>query len=223
MLWILISLFFGWLAYRELRNRWAGRPGYEGPEPTLSIPYLALLIVLALVFAWPPFHYWRIERFLSAKATELAEFHRAKVHCNTMVDSFFDQEYLASGHASPETGEIVLQYPWCETLMRYLDHPERASWDEISSLNMLTHESMHVRGERNEALTECEAVQRDYRAARLLGVPDAIARKNALDYYQTIYMEKGKIGGIQAAYFSTECAPDRAMDEHLPDSTWVTH
>ena len=54
---------------------------------------------------------------------------------------------------------------------------------------------------------------------KLLGVPDRVARKNALDYYQNIYLSKGKIGGMQAAYFSVECAPDKAMDEHLVDST----
>lgn len=104
--------------------------------------------------------------------------------------------------------------------MDYLDHPDRANSEEISSLNMFTHESMHARGEYNEAITECEAVQRNYRAAKLLGVPDRVARKNAIDYYRNIYMSKGKIGGMQAAYFFVECAPDKAMDEHLVDSTW---
>ena len=61
---------------------------------------------------------------------------------------------------------------------------------------------MHIRGERNEALTECEAVQRNYRSAKLLGVPDATARKNALDYYNFAYQQRGKIGGMQAAYYS---------------------
>jgi hypothetical protein len=223
MLWILISLFFWWMLFREIRSHLVGRPGYDGPDPTpISKTYVAVLLALALLFAWPPFHYWRMEHFLSAKATELADLHRAKVHCNTVFDTFFDSQYLASGHASPVTGQIVFQYPWCATLMNYLDHPDRANDDELASLNMLTHESMHVRGEYNEAKTECEAVQRDYRAAKLLGVPDSVARKNALDYYRNIYMRKGKIGGIQAAYFTVECAPGRALDEHLPDSTWAS-
>ena len=152
----------------------------------------------------------------------MADFRRANVHCNTVFDSFFDREYLASGHANPETGEIVLQYPWCATLMEYLDHPGRANETEIASLNLFTHESMHVRGEYNEAVAECQAVQRDYRAAKLLGVADRAARQNALAYYHGTYMEKGKIGGMQAAYFSTECAVGGAMDEHLADSTWDT-
>jgi hypothetical protein len=84
--------------------------------------------------------------------------------------------------------------------MDYLDHPERATAEEISSLNMLTHESTHVRGEYNARATECQAVQRDYRAARLLGVPESVARKNALDYYHDIYLQKGRIGGILVGF-----------------------
>jgi len=223
MLWILISLFFWWMLFREIWSHRVGLPGYDGPDPTpISKTYVAVLLALSLLFAWPPLHRWRVEHFLSGKATQLADLHRAKVHCNTVFDMFFDSQYLATGHASPETGQIVFQYPWCSTLMDYLDHPDRANEDELASLNLLTHESMHVRGEHNEAKTECQAVQRDYRAAKILGVPDIVARRNALDYYQNIYMHKGKVGGIQAEYFSTECAPGRAVDEHLPDSTWAS-
>ena len=81
---------------------------------------------------------------------------------------------------------------------------------------------MHIRGELNETKTECEAVQRNYRAAKLLGVPDDIAKRNALDYYNIIYQERGRIGGMQARIlFASECAPGKALDEHLPDSTWA--
>jgi len=222
MLWLLASLFFCWLIFRELKARWFPDPAYErAARPSIHKPYVFVLAVLALACAWPPFQIWRFERMLSAKATELADARRANVHCNTVFDTFFDSAYLAAGHANPENGEIVFQYPWCQTLMDYLAHPGRASEAEIASLNLFTHESMHVRGELNEAITECQAVQRNYRAARLLGVTDIPARNSALSYYQRTYMDKGRIGGMQAAYFSNECAPGRALDERLVDSTWV--
>jgi hypothetical protein len=81
---------------------------------------------------------------------------------------------------------------------------------------------MNVRGELNEARTECQAVQRNYRAAMLLGVSEAIAKQNALDIYNINYQQRGRMGGIQTAYYSTECAPGKAMDEHLTDSTWTS-
>jgi hypothetical protein len=74
----------------------------------------------------------------------------------------------------------------------------------------------------NEARTECQAVQRNYRAATLLGVSEATAKQNALDIYNINYQQRGKIGGMQAAYYSDQCAPGKAMDEHLSDSTWAT-
>jgi hypothetical protein len=221
MLWILISLFFLWCAVREIRGSFVAPAGYDLPMP-VSNPYLGVVLALAVLFGWPTVHRWYFQHYLSGKATELADGHRAKVHCNTMFDTMLDTEMLASGHANPRTGEIALQKPWCNTLMSYLAHPARASDLEIVSLDIFTHESMHVRGEMNEALTECQAVQRNYRAAKLLGVPDETAKRNALEYYNTTYQMRGKIGGMQAAYYSNECAPGKAMDEHLSDSTWST-
>lgn len=220
MPWILTSLLFSWCAFREIRGSMVAPAGFDLPTP-ISKPYLVIVLTLAVLFAWPPIHNWHFQRFLSATATELADNHRAKVHCNTIFDTMIDTEMLAAGHANPRTGEIGIQYPWCNTLMSYLRHPERANAKELESLDMFTHESMHIRGEMNEALTECEAVQRNYRSAMLLGVRDVVAKRNALDYYNGEYQRRGKIGGMQTAYYSDQCAPGKAMDEHLSDSTWA--
>ena len=220
MLWILSSLFFLWCAFREVRRSIVPAPGFDVPTP-VSKPYLGIVLALAVIFAWPPVHSWYFEGFLSRKATEMADGHRASVHCNTTFDTMLDPEMLAAGHANPKTGRIVIQKPWCGTLMSYLRHPNRATDEELESLDMFTHESMHVRGELNEALTECEAVQRNYRAAKLLGVADGTAKRNALEYYNIIYQQRGEIGGLQGAYYSDQCAPGKAMDEQLKDSTWA--
>ena len=224
MLWILCSLFCFWVVFREFKTRLIAPAGYDRPDPTpIYKPYITFWLILAILFAWPPFKYWRFERFLTPKATELADSRPAKVHCNTIFDTFFDSNYLFAGHANFETGKITFQYPWCKRLMDYLDHPEKANRHELVSLNIFTHESMHIRGEHDEARTECQAVQRNYRVAKLLGVPDSIAKKNALDYYHTSYMQRREAGTFSAGYFSDQCAPGKAMDEHLSDSTWATN
>lgn len=145
---------------------------------------------------------------------QLAKPHPAVVHCNTLLDTLFDEEPRVGGHANVETGYIVIQYPRCYTLMDYLNHPAQADKNELMSLNILTHESMHARGEHNEAITECQSVQRNYRTALLLGVPESIAKQNALDYYNTNYLKR------RDGYFSRQCAPGKELDEHLSDSTW---
>jgi hypothetical protein len=219
MVWLLISGFFCWLAFRELKRSRVPRRGYGRPEPVYK-PYLLLCLMLAGLFAWRPLHYWQFERRLSLVATELADSKPAHFHCNTAFDAMFDNDPFAAGHASPETGEIVFQHPWCATLMDYLDHPERANRQELHSLNMLTHESMHARGELNEARTECQAVQRNYRTAKLLEVPEPVATKNALDIYRTNYMQLSSAPDRVAAYFSAQCAPGKELDEQLSDSAW---
>jgi hypothetical protein len=221
VLWILASLIFSWCACREVYRSLVAARGYELPTP-VSYPYLAVVLTLAALFAWPPLHTWHFERFLSATATELAERHHARVHCNTAFDTMLDPMMLSIGHADPRTGEIGIQAPWCDVLMGYLRHPEHASARELVSLDMFTHESMHIRGQMNETLTECEAVQRNYRAARLLGVPAETARRNAQDYYNGEYQRRGTIGGMQSEYYSDQCRPGKAMDERLRDSTWAT-
>jgi hypothetical protein len=219
MLWLLASLFFCWCAYREIRASFVVRPDFDSTSP-ISKPYLAVVVLLAVAFAWPTVHRWYFQHFLSIRASILADNHHAAVHCNTMFDTMLDPEMLAAGHANPRTGKIAIQSPWCDVLSSYLRHPSRADLRELQSLDMFTHESMHIRGEMNEAITECEAVQRNYRAAKLLGVADETAKRNALEYYNTGYQQRGKIGGMQAAYYSEQCAPGKSLDERLSDSTW---
>jgi hypothetical protein len=220
MLWIAASLFFLWCAFREVHASIVPPAGFDRTKPVYA-PYVAAMLILAMLSAWPTLHRWYFQHYLSVKATQLADYHRASVHCNTVFDTMLDPEMLAAGHANPRTGQIGIQHPWCDRLSSYLSHPNRASEEELSSLDMFTHESMHVRGELNEVKTECEAVQRNYRAAKLLGVPDETARKNALDYYNILYKRREIVGGLSGSYFSRECAPGKALDEHLEDSTWT--
>ncbi|HEY8095760.1 MAG TPA: hypothetical protein VIE65_06635, partial [Methylobacter sp.] len=169
-IFILCSLFCCWLIFHDFQRRRVVRVSFsDSPPSALYKPYIVVLIVLALLFAWQPFHIWRFERHLSSIATQLADGHSAKVHCNTILDTALNAGADNGGiaHANPKTGEITIEPTWCGRLMDYLDHPDSANRNEIVSLNMFTHESMHVRGEYNEVITECEAVQRDYRAAKL--------------------------------------------------------
>ncbi len=209
MLWILLSLCFFWLVYRELSN-----PLLELSEfSTFDVAYVLVLLLLACIFAWPPISNLRFERRLSEIAGQLAERQGVSVHCNSALDAIFDSEINVAGHANPETGEIVLQHSWCGKLMDYLAQPEMAS-DELSwSMSLFVHEAMHARGELVENKTECQAIQRRVRAERLFGVPATIAAKNAAHYYKNLYWQRHP-------YFAPECRASGAMDEHLAGWTW---
>ena len=221
MLWWAMAALFLWLALREVYYGFLARPGYSQPQP-IQGSYVLILLIIAAAFAYTPVRYWRFEQFLTAKARILSESSQASVHCNTFFDTALDPMALASGHADPVTGRIVFQKPWCGVLMDQLQHPERMDREGIFSVQMFAHEAMHVRGEMNEAITECQGIQRHARAARLLGIaPDALAKQSGMTYYRLYYLQRKQIGGMQAVYYTDDCAPGKALDEKLQDSTWA--
>ncbi len=220
MLWWASAGFFLWLAVRELFHGLVPKQGFSQPH-TIFKSYVLLTLLIAAALAYTPVRYWRFERLLTDKAKILSGSQQARVHCNTLFDTLLDPNSLAAGHANPMTGRIVLQKPWCGVLMDYLRAPEKMDRRGIASLNLFVHETMHIRGELNEAVTECQAIQRLSRAARLLGVQtEQLARQSGMLYYQSQYQDRGRIGGMQAPYYSDQCAPGKALDEHLADSTW---
>ncbi len=220
MLWLLISGFFCWLIFREIYYSFVAPEGFDRPHTKASIPFLLALSVLALGFAYPPVSTWQFERFLTKKARILSESNDAKVHCNSVGDTFFDPNVFAAGHAQPETGEIVFAHTWCDSLMSHLRNPEKSTHKGIISVHIFAHEAMHIRGEMNEAKTECQAIQRYVRAAKLLGIAEKTAKQHGMIYYQGEYQTRASAGQMSAQYYSSECAPNKTMDEKLSDSTW---
>ena len=219
MLWWAGAAFFVWLALREIHGGFVAPKGFPGPQPIFK-GYVLLMLAIAAALAYTPIRYFMFERFLSQKARILAESDKVTVHCNTLFDTVVDTNSLASGHANPETGLIAFQKPWCGVLMDHLRHPEKMDPKGVFAVQMFAHEAMHARGEMNEAITECEAIQRHYRAALLLGIPDEIAKRSGKFFYETQYQARRSIGGMQAAYYTDQCAPGKALDEKLSDSTW---
>lgn len=219
---LIISLFFAYLAIHELLKHHIPRKGYDSPDSSpISKGFIAFTLSLALACGWKPLRITLLEHKAEKIATQLADGRKASFHCNSFVDALYDNDTFAAGHASPETGRIVFQIPWCDRLLDYLDHPAKANREELHSLNMLTHESMHVRGEMNEATTECQGIQRNYRTAKLLGISDNIAKRNALNIYNINYQYLKYAPQRVANYYSDQCAPNMELDEHLPDSTWI--
>jgi hypothetical protein len=220
VLWWITAGFFFWLSFREVLYGFVPRPGFNRPNPEISIPFVLATALLAVAFAYTPVRYWHFERFLTEKAQILAESNTATIHCNTLFDTWFDSNVFAAGHAQFETGRIVFQHPWCGRLMDHLKHPERASGEELFSMQLFVHEAMHIRGEHNEANTECQAIQRYVRGAKLLGVSDDIAKANGMAFYTGHYKNRATQGIMSSQYYSDQCAPGKALDEKLADSTW---
>ena len=76
MFLIALSIFFLWLAWRGLKKPLNPVKGYG----SFDVVYVAIFVGLAVAAGWVPYKAWRLEQFLTAKASILAE-RSADVHC----------------------------------------------------------------------------------------------------------------------------------------------
>jgi hypothetical protein len=220
VLWTIGSLFFLWLGAREIYFHFIPRAGFNLPVSAIWRPYVALTLAISAALAYTPIRNWQIERLLTQKARILAETDNAFVECNDVIASLLNLDLFNSAHGSPKSSRIVLKNPWCGQVMDYVAQPSKATLDGADALHVFAHEAMHARGEYNEAITDCQAIQRFVRAAVLFGVSEHIAREHGMAYYNGPYKRRGVIGGVVGTYYSDECAPGKALDEKLSDSTW---
>jgi hypothetical protein len=158
------------------------------------------------------------EHRLAAAAGALAGT-RVSVHCQTFAEAWMD--------VGPELGVVPFGpdgVPEHRTLIKWGTCRKLAGWlrsgrahptlDQVIAVHVLTHESMHMAGSRNEAVTECRAMQRDARTAILLGATKQQARALAATYWRQVYPR------MTEDYRTADCAPGGSLDEHLVDAPW---
>lgn len=207
MIQIFLSLLFCWLIFREIFNR-------DERFSSFSFWYIVVLASLATASAWTPVKTWRLENYLSKKASIIAERPNVKVKCNSLFDSIISGRAIdnVAGTAYIEVGEIFFEHGWCKNFMEYMSNPNAPSQKALFSMHVFTHEVMHIRGERNERKTDCQAIQRNHQVGVLLGISAEVARNNAIEYYRTAYQNH--------PYFDKQCRPRGKLDENLSDSIW---
>jgi hypothetical protein len=212
---VLAALGAAALSVRWYLKRFDGL-GRRRSFPAISV---SLLGVVAIALAAPSFLRHREEAKLDRVATVLVGAH-STVHCETLANTFtdltgdlgyvkFDADGVPEHHATIARAQ-------CADLKHYYDgdqaHP---SLDEIVAVHVLTHESMHMRGQPVEASAECEAMQRDAETAQLLGATAQEGLELAREYWIEYYPN------MSDSYRSDDCKLGGALDEGLPDPPWT--
>lgn len=178
-----------------------------------------VLIALAFVALLPGIHRRAEEHRLAAVADVLVGAH-VTVHCQSFGESFVDAgnelgyvKFSADGVPEHHT---LIKREQCGLLRHYLSsHGRNPSLDEVVAVHVLTHESMHMRGETQESVAECEAVQRDATTAEQLGASEADADRLAVTYWQQVYPH------MPSGYVTGDCTAGGPLDEHLPTAPWT--
>jgi hypothetical protein len=91
---------------------------------------------------------------------------------------------------------------------------DRETLEAVSGIVTLAHESWHLRGIRDEARTQCFAVQTTEQVARRLGVPDSEARMIALR------VAADDAHAAVGDYRSPECRPGGDYDLRPETPDW---
>lgn len=188
--------------------------------------FLLALVTFALRHAAEPAAAKPSDLRLSVIATEIAQRH-VSVHCEgaggdlTSVDGTSGTTEFVNGKPADQT---VLQEGVCETLHNYsrltkrgLDCPlpcDGSALETAWSLNALAHESYHLAGVRNEAQTECYALQAIDFVALRLGASQEQARQLAIFSFAQLPPR------MPAAYSGPECRDHGAWDLRPNDPTW---
>ena len=189
--------------------------GRRRPFPTISI---VTCLLVASGVAVPLLRHDQLDDRLAAAATQLVGT-PVSVHCQTLgqawTDSHTEAGYVMFGPDGRPQHATTLSWQTCSDLTAWLNsdraHP---SLPQVVAVHVVTHESMHMAGQPNEARAECSAVQRDVRTAELLGATPQQARDLAVTYWQQVYPL------LAADYRTPDCAMDQPLDEHGPDAPW---
>ena len=217
---LLTALSFALLACAALTAaHWASRR-VDGLGRPRSFPMwsIAFLVIVALAAAIPGARRRTQEHRLTSVATRLVG-HHVQVHCQSTASALVDAgaelgfvKYDQDGIPEPRT---LLKREPCADLRDYVSGNKRhPSLNQIIAVHVLTHEAMHMRGETNEAVAECEAMQRDALTAAMLGATPRQAAGLARSYWRAVYPD------MPDDYRTSDCVPGGRLDEGLDTAPW---
>lgn len=200
--------------------RWATeRHDALGRPREFPVWSVTVLVVVALVASIPGARRRMEEHRLASVATRLVG-HAVSVHCQSNAAAFVDAGselgyVLFDDDGVPEP-RTTIKRDQCRDLRHYLSSDKhRPTEAEVVAVHVLTHESMHMRGETDESVAECEAVQRDALTARMLGASLEDAARLAKLYWRVVYPF------MPADYVTLECRPGARLDEGLASAPWL--
>jgi hypothetical protein len=188
-----------------------------GREKDLPVIRVSALVLVAVVAAVPGAQRKVEERRLGTIASSLAGKH-VSVHCQDGAEAFVDAGSELGWVAFDENGvpepRTLIKREQCKLLKAYDKDPSDPSWDEMVAVHVLTHEAMHMRGERSEEVAECQALQRDAITAQAFGATPEQAKALAVRYWRQVYPR------MPDDYITGACSEGGSLDERFVTSPW---
>lgn len=163
-------------------------PYFRGSKPSIAL----VLIVSCLTgfLGWGEYQ-WRTHQDTGTSIVKMVSGNKEGVlRCQTLSEAFFDPSVSTKGFVSSAEEHVArVKYDTCEDLFSWFASDKKtASLKQIQALGVLTHESVHVSGEYNEAVTECINMRELAKVAETLGASKELSLKISATYREEIHV-----------------------------------
>lgn len=180
-------------------------------EPRGTVGFAVAALVVAAISFLVALAFEVRHQVAQAQATtvvrELSGNSRAHAACQRFTPDLLDLSRHAGSVQWDVPDVALLRRATCNDLYSWLmSRKVDPTLDQVIAVHIVVHEAIHVAGERNEAITECTAIQRDAHAAELLGASPAHAQALAVTYYEQAYPL------MHSDYRSAGCVEDGPLD-----------
>jgi hypothetical protein len=180
-----------------------------------SIAVVVAVLVVLVGFEWR----WTASVHQLSRAARTVAPAAEGVTCQRLSGTFgrvgADAGHVDAAADGSMERSAFLTYETCAALFSYLRSDKASpSIEQTTAVHVLTHESVHLTGQGNEALTECEAMQRDEAVARALGATVPQARALAETYAVAVYPQ------LDSRYRTPDCRSGGPLDGSPGDGRW---
>lgn len=179
---------------------------------------IPLLLVPAVALGWLELSFRADQATFSEVASDIAE-RDVSIECQrfggALLDPTAEAGYVQFDAAGSPSDTGRLERDACNDLRDYLGGDKSAPpLRQVIAVQVLAHESYHLAGVRDEARTECAAVQRLDEVAVMLGATPEQGRALATRYFAEVYPR------MPDAYRSADCADGGEWDAAPDDPAW---
>lgn len=154
-------------------------------------PIIPCLLVIAMLglFGVPEIQWLSLEHRASIAVAAISGNPNGKLVCQRFGETLLDSKSAIAGYVDWSQPDVaVLKWTQCEQLFKWMkSDKDSPAEDEIYAVHVLTHETIHVSGNRDEASTECMAVDNDSAMAQFLGASPAQGNHLATVYFKKVW------------------------------------
>lgn len=186
-----------------------------GHKHTILIP---LLLIPAMFLGWQEWNFRADQQRFSEVATRIAG-RDVSIECQrfsgALTDVTAEAGYVQFNADGTPTDTGRLERDACNNLRDWVHGDKNnPTLEQVMAVHILGHEAYHLAGIKNEAETECAALQRLDEVAELLGATSDQARALAVRYHDEVYPR------MPSAYRSAECVDGGSLDVAPTDPIW---